>query len=80
MFLSTAGLIAVRRWMPLSELKENHEVGGMILGVIAHAYAVLLSFVVVIIWGQCNDVAALLAPGAGNTGSMYWLAQGVIRT
>jgi hypothetical protein len=44
----------------------------MILGVIAHAYAVLLSFVVVIVWGQYNEVTALSAAGAAHTGCMYW--------
>lgn len=46
-FLSVAGLLAVRRYIHLDNLRKCHEVGGYLLSVVGTMYAVLLGLVVV---------------------------------
>jgi hypothetical protein len=50
--LSLAGLWLVRRNVELSRLEAHHDVAGFILAVVGVVYAVLLAFVVVIVWQQ----------------------------
>lgn len=71
------GLLAVRKRVPLQELRANHEVGAIILTVVAQVYAVLLSFIVVVVWGQYTDTETTTMEEASSIGSMYWLAQGL---
>lgn len=61
--VAAAGLVAVRRRVPLQELRANHEVGGIVLGVIAHIYAILLAFVVVVVWGHYSDASSIISAG-----------------
>ncbi len=72
-----AGLLVVRKRVPLQELKANHEVGAIILAVVAQVYAVLMSFIVIVVWGQYTDTETLTMQEASSIGSMYWLAQGL---
>ena len=75
--IAASGLLVVRRKVPLQELKANHEVGGMILDVIAPIYALLLAFVVVVVWGHYNDAATLSTRAAASLGGMFWMSQGL---
>jgi hypothetical protein len=50
--LALGGLLLVRRNVELSRLEAHHEVAGFILAVVGVVYAVLLAFVVVIVWQQ----------------------------
>lgn len=69
------GLFILRRRVALEELQANHEVGGFILGVIAHVYAILLAFVVIVVWGQYKDAATLSTQASASIGGMFWMAE-----
>jgi hypothetical protein len=53
--LALGGLVLVRRNVELSRLEAHHEVAGFILAVVGVVYAVLLAFVVVIVWQQYDS-------------------------
>ena len=74
---ATSGLFLIRRRVSLSELKTNQDVAGVILTVVAQAYVVLISFVVIVVWGQYTDTENLTMQEAACIGSMYWLTQGL---
>lgn len=46
------GLLLVRRFVHPSSLKEHHDIADPMLGVIGTVYAVLISFVVIMVWQQ----------------------------
>ncbi len=48
--LSTIGLFIVRRFVPHHKLKIHNDVAGPIFGTLGVIYAVLLAFVVIIVW------------------------------
>src|SRR4051794_14548805 len=56
--LSIAGVLIVRRKVDASVLEPHHDVAGFILAVVGVVYAVLLAFVVVIVWQQFEDARA----------------------
>lgn len=74
--LAHLGLRVVRRLVPLSVLETQHEVAGFIIGVLGAIYAVLLAFVVVIVWGQYGDARANIEREANQLNSLSHLAQG----
>jgi hypothetical protein len=53
------GLVLVRRSVELSTLEAQHDVAGFIIAVVGVVYAVLLAFVVVIVWQQFEDAKAV---------------------
>jgi hypothetical protein len=48
--LSLAGMYIVRKRIPFSTLRGNNEVAGFIYSMIGIVYAVLLAFIVVVVW------------------------------
>lgn len=56
--LSIGGLWLVRRNVELSQLEAHHDVAGFILAVIGVVYAVLLAFVVIIVWQDFDTARA----------------------
>jgi hypothetical protein len=52
--LAVVGLLLVRSRLPHPRLKPHHDVAGYIYAGLAVLYAVLLAFVVVIVWQQFN--------------------------
>jgi hypothetical protein len=55
MALALAGLLLVRYLVPASWLHANNEVAGNYLQTLGTIYAVLLAFVVFVVWQQHND-------------------------
>src|SRR5262245_16020940 len=53
--LSIAGLVAVRSLVPADVLRETNDVAGNYLQTVGTIYAVLLAFVVFVVWQQFND-------------------------
>jgi hypothetical protein len=53
--LSIAGMYIVRRRVPFARLKANNEVAGFIYSMIGIVYAVLLGFLVVVVWERYSD-------------------------
>jgi hypothetical protein len=49
------GLFAVKRWLPRSGHRDDNDVTGIVVSLVGVMYAVLIAFVVVIVWGQFND-------------------------
>jgi hypothetical protein len=76
LLLSHLGLRLVRRFVPLSVLETHHEVAGFIIGVLGAIYAVLLAFVVVIMWDQYGDARANVEQEANQLTDLSHLAQG----
>jgi tryptophan-rich sensory protein len=56
--LSIGGVFIVRRSVEASVLEPHHDVAGFILAVVGVVYAVLLAFVVVIVWQQFDEARA----------------------
>jgi len=57
---SIAGLIVVRRFVPLDELRASSDSVGNYLQTVGGIYAVLLAFVVYVVWGQFNEARGYL--------------------
>lgn len=74
--LAQIGLRLVRRFVPLSTLESHHEVAGFIIGVLGAIYAVLLAFVVVIMWDEYGDARASIEHEANHLNSLSHLSQG----
>ena len=55
MLLAVAGLWLVQRIVPVGILRANNDVGGNYLQTLGTIYAVLLAFVVFVVWTQYND-------------------------
>jgi hypothetical protein len=53
--LSIAGMYIVRRRLAFARLKENNEVAGFIYSMIGIVYAVLIGFIVVVVWERYSD-------------------------
>jgi hypothetical protein len=53
--LALAGLALVRRLVPVAVLKESNDAVGNYLQTLGTVYAVLLAFVVFVVWQQFND-------------------------
>lgn len=74
--LAHLGLRFVRRLVPLSVLETHHEVAGFIIGVLGAIYAVLLAFVVVVMWDQYGDARANVEQEANQLNDLAHMAQG----
>ena len=67
------GLLFVRRLVPLDRLQMHHEVGGYIINVMGTVYAVILAFVVFVVWNQyqiANSAVVAEANGLGDLSRM----------
>jgi hypothetical protein len=60
MTASVAGLAAVREVVPWVELRDSNDVCGSYLQTLGTIYAVLLAFVVFVVWTQANDARRLV--------------------
>ena len=60
MAAAVAGLVAVRAAVPPGYLQPSNDVGGGYLQTIGTIYAVLLAFVVFVVWTQSNDARRLV--------------------
>jgi hypothetical protein len=52
--ISIGGLLLVRKNVELATLEAHHEVAGFILAVVGVVYAVLLAFIVIVVWQQAD--------------------------
>ena len=74
--LSLVGLVAVRRSIELSTLQDHHDVAGFFIGVLGVVYAVLLAFVVIVVWEDYVDASRTSDAEANQLVDLYWLAEG----
>lgn len=74
-FLSVAGLLAVRRYIHLDNLRKCHEVGGYLLSVVGTMYAVLLGLVVVDSMTKFQTARAVVEQEANSLADVFLLSE-----
>jgi Na+/proline symporter len=75
--LAMAGPPLIRRRVPLEKLRTNNEVAGFMFATIGVLYAVLLAFVVIIVWERFHEAEKALAAEAGHAAAIYRLSVGL---
>jgi hypothetical protein len=75
--LAMAGPVVARHYVDLGRLRTNNEVAGFKFATVGVLYAVLLAFVVVVVWEQFNDADSQVAQEASAAGTVYLLAGGI---
>src|SRR5690242_11438498 len=65
------GPFIVRRYVKLERLRTNNEVAGFKFATVGVLYAVLLAFVVIVVWQKFNDADSVAAKEAGAIATMY---------
>jgi hypothetical protein len=73
--ITLIGLYLVRRTVDVDKLKSNHEVAGVMIGVVGTIYAVLLAFVVVVEWQKYADASNAAATEANILGDVSRMAE-----
>jgi hypothetical protein len=73
--LAVAGLLAVRRWAPVPVDRAHHEVVGSVLQVVGVAYAVLLAFMVYVVWTQMEEAERHVAQEVNALSDLFMDAQ-----
>lgn len=71
MALAEAGLVAARRTAPLRVLERSNDVVGNYLQTVGTIYAVLLAFVVYVVWTQFNEVRTLVDREANEVRDLH---------
>ncbi|MBC7855259.1 MAG: DUF4239 domain-containing protein [Pirellulaceae bacterium] len=74
---TVAALWWVRRLVPPERLRAHHDVGGFILGVIGAIYAILLAFVVLVVWERYGEAEIIAEREANALIDIYRLAPGL---
>jgi hypothetical protein len=69
------GLGVVQRLVPFAQRQEHNDVAGFIYAVLGILYAVLLAFVVVVVWQQYEDARAVNRAEANALADIYALAE-----
>ena len=77
MGISVAGLYAVRHLVPLAALRPSNDTVGNYLQTVGTVYAVLLAFVVYVVWGQLNDARAAVDREANEILDLMRSARGL---
>src|ERR1039458_9426405 len=71
MLIAVIGLFLVRYVAPASWLHTNNEVAGNYLQTVGTIYAVLLAFVVFVVWQQHNDTRSAVESEANELSDFY---------
>jgi hypothetical protein len=74
---SVLGLIAVRQVVPLAELRPSTDAIGNYLQTVGSIYAVLLAFVVYVVWGQFNETRSYVEREATLLADLYRISTGL---
>jgi large-conductance mechanosensitive channel len=75
--VSTAAVCLVRRLVPLAVLASNHEVAGNYLQVLGTLFAVLLAFVVFVVWSQYNEARTAVEREANEIADLHRSVSGL---
>jgi hypothetical protein len=75
--LALLGLVAVRRLVPAEVLREANDVTGNYLQTLGTIYAVLLAFVVFVVWQQFNDTREHVEREANELLDLVRVARGL---
>lgn len=71
------GPAIVRRYVALDRLTINNEIAGFKFATVGVLYAVLLAFVIIVVWEKFSDAEANVAHEAGAAENLYRLSQGL---
>lgn len=77
MLLSVAGLCVAHRVLPASALEASNDVVGNYLQTVGSIYAVLLAFVVFVVWNQFNDARNVVETEANEILDLHRVAAGL---
>lgn len=69
--LAVLAPVIVRRFIPLERLSANNEVAGFKFATVGVLYAVLLAFVVIVVWEKFNDADNYVSREAAAVATMY---------
>jgi hypothetical protein len=69
--VAVAALAIVRRAISLEQMRRNNEVAGFIYAVVGVVYAMMLAFVVVMVWDEFKEVKAGISDEVGSIGTLY---------
>ena len=75
--ISVLGLLFVRRRFPADLMEKHHEVAGFIYGVVGVIYAVLLAFVVIIVWEHYAGAEATVSHEASCVSDLFRVSAGL---
>ncbi len=73
--IAVGGLWLVRRRYQPEALKENHEVAAVIFNAFGLLYAVVVAFVVFVVWGRYDDAGKSLELEASQTSDIFFVAK-----
>ena len=72
--VAVAGLVLVQRLVPATRRQEQNDVAGFIYAVLGVAYAVLLAFVVIVVWQEYEEASDTVETEANALAGVYFLA------
>jgi hypothetical protein len=72
--VAIAGLFLVQRRVPSALRQEHNDVAGFIYSVLGVAYAVLLAFVVIVVWEEYEQARDTVETEANELAGVYFLA------
>lgn len=75
--LAIAGFALVQRFVPFELRQQHNDVAGFIYAVLGVIYAVLLAFVVIVVWQQYEDAKAVDRAEANALADVHALAGGL---
>ena len=75
--LAMAGPVIARRVIGLERLSTNNEVAGFKFATVGVLYAVLLAFVVIVVWEKFSDAESDVSREAGAAATLYRLIGGL---
>ncbi len=75
--LAMLGPAIVRHYVPLKRLRNNNEVAGFKFATVGVVYAVLLAFVIIVVWERFNHAEVTVAKEASAAATVLRLTQGV---
>ena len=75
--LSMIGPVLVRRYVALDRLTTNNEIAGFKFATVGVLYAVLLAFVIIVVWEKFSDAEVNVVHEAGAAENLYRLSEGL---
>ena len=75
--IAAGGQLLVHRWFARTDFVQHNEVAGYVLGVLGTIYAVMLSFVTVVVWQEYDASTTRLSIERAEVASVWHLAVGL---
>jgi hypothetical protein len=75
--LACAGHVAVRRAFPRIDFRAHNDVGGIVLGITGGLFAVMMAFIVAIVWQEFDAASQRVAVEAGAATDLWHTASGL---